>query len=123
MPEVNVLIDGRSYGISCDYGQEARVQQLGRYVDQKIRTVTGGDPNANKSQSIVLASLILADEVFELSERIEKSPLSNPNSQPQTTEPSVVYEGMAPEEEQKITSVIAHLASKVEKLKARAQKA
>ena len=37
MAEVNLTIDGRSYPVACDDGQERRLMQLGSYVEQRMR--------------------------------------------------------------------------------------
>jgi cell division protein ZapA len=113
MAEVNLLIDGRTYGVACDDGQERRVQQLGTYIDQRLREVARGSGAANKAQLMVLTSLLLADEVFDLRQA------ANANTQA----PQVVYQGLTPQDEQEITSAIGQLAARVGKLTARIQKA
>ncbi len=75
MAEVNVIIHGQSYGIACDDGQEARVQELGRYVDQRLREIAGAGAATTESHLLVLAGLVMADEIFEQRDTIEN--LSN----------------------------------------------
>ena len=36
MASVNVTINGRSYQIACDDGQEAHLKRLGSYIDKRI---------------------------------------------------------------------------------------
>ena len=119
MAEVNLLIDGRTYGIACDDGQERRVQQLGSYIDQRLKEVSRGGGAANKAQLMVLTSLLLADEVFDL--RDTMSHAANVNTQ--LPQQEVIYQGLTPQDEQEITSAIGRLAARVEKLTARIQKA
>jgi cell division protein ZapA len=117
MAEVNLLIDGRTYEIACDDGQEHRVQQLGTYIDQRLKEVARGSGTANKAQLMVLTSLLLADEVFDLRDTMSQA--ANANTQvPQ----EVIYEGLTPQDEHVITSAISSLAARVEKLTARIQK-
>lgn len=117
MGEVNVVIDGRSYGIACDAGQEQRVQQLGRYIDQRLKEIANGSGANNKAQLMVLTALLLADEVFDLKEHMSR--VSNANQQPK----QVVYQGLAPAEEKEITEAISKLAAKVETLSKKVKKA
>lgn len=127
MAEVNLTIDGRVYGIACDDGQERRVQQLGNYIDQRLREISHGSGANNKSQLMVLTALLLADEVFDL--RANLTDVSNQNQQLQQQAPAeaaantVVYEGFTPEDETYLTGAIGKLAARVEKLTSRVQRA
>ena len=118
MAEVNLIIDGRGYGIACDDGQEQRVKQLGKYVDDRLRQLTGGGNATNKAQSMVLTSLLLADEVFDLTERLDKSTQQNETV---STDKIITYQGLNPQDEQNITNLIGMMADKVEHLTARAK--
>lgn len=129
MAEVTLTIDGRNYGIACDDGQERRLQQLGAYVDQRLREVSGAGA-ANKAQSMVLASLVLADEVFDLNDRLGKAQqdvessalVSAAGTSASGAAHVIEYQGMAPNEEQNVINLIGQMAAKVEKLTARVQK-
>lgn len=119
MAEVNLTIDGRVYPVACDDGQEARLRQLGSYVDQRMREASVAG-TSNKTQAMVLASLVLADEVFDISEKLAQA---RENAKNMTSQSSVIeYQGMSPNEEQNVINMIGQMASKVEKLTARMQK-
>ena len=66
MAEVTLSINGRDYGISCDDGQEQRVQDLGMYVDSRLRDIAKAGAASNESHLLVLTSIMLADEIFDL---------------------------------------------------------
>lgn len=70
MAEVNVSIHGKPYGISCDDGQEARVLEVGKYVDARARDISTAGAASNENHLLVLTALVLADEVKELNESI-----------------------------------------------------
>lgn len=130
MGEVNVIIDGKSYAIGCDPGQEQRVQQLGRYVDQRLAQIANGSGATNKAQLMVLTALLLADEVFELKDNLAHAANTNrelqaeqPQQPPAQIVEQIVYEGLDPEEEAEIAGAISKLAAKVENLSRRVQKA
>lgn len=122
MAEVNLTIDGRTYPVACDDGQERRLLQLGSYVDQRMReaSVSG---TSNKTQAMVLASLVLADEVFDMNDRLSQAHDAIKNA-PQASESvtKIEYQGLSPNEEQNVINLIGQMAAKVEKLTARVQK-
>jgi cell division protein ZapA len=60
---VEIAINGRTYTVACDEGQEDRVRELGAYVDEKLKSLGGG--GASEAQLLVLTSLVLADELIE----------------------------------------------------------
>lgn len=117
MAEVNIIVDGRTYSVACDDGEERRLLQLGSYVDQRMRQV-GVAGTTNKTQAMVLASLVLADEVFDLNEKISEVQ----NQSLQSTASKIEYQGLSPNEEQNVINLIEQMAAKVEKLTARVQR-
>ncbi|WP_207476733.1 cell division protein ZapA [Arenibaculum pallidiluteum] len=67
MPRVDVTLNGRTYSVACEEGQENRVRELGRHVEGKLRQVLSrGAGGANEPQLLVLAALMVADELFDL---------------------------------------------------------
>lgn len=82
MPNINVNINGRSFSVACQDGEESRVQELANYVDEKTRIITRSGIAISENQVLMLTSLLLADEVksgdtnslneVEILEKIEK---------------------------------------------------
>jgi cell division protein ZapA len=68
MSDVNVLIHGRSYGVSCDDGQEKRVRELGQYIDKRVTEIASSGVVIAEAHLLVLACLVMADELFEVRE-------------------------------------------------------
>lgn len=71
MSEVSLMIHGRSYGVGCDDGQEKRVRELGQYIDKKVKEISGAGGAATEAHLLVLACLVMADELFETREGIQ----------------------------------------------------
>ena len=71
MSTVTINVNGRDYEIACDPGQESRVQELGSYVDENIRKIAGSGAVGGDIHLYVLTSLLMADEVYELRERLQ----------------------------------------------------
>ena len=138
MGDITLQIDGRSYPVACDDGQEDRVFHLGGYVDQRIKEVSDAAAGS-KSQAMMLTSLLLADEVFDLKEQMNSFAQANAQLQsqlqqqaqafqqsqvaaPSPIEPQVIaYEGLDPADEQEIASLISRMTDRVEKLRFRVQ--
>lgn len=121
MAEVNLTIDGRTYPVACDDGQERRLLQLGSYVDQRMREASVAG-SANKTQAMVLASLMLADEVFDVSEKLANAQDAVQNTAPATASTKIEYQGLSPNDEQNVINLIGQMAAKVEKLTSRVQR-
>jgi cell division protein ZapA len=65
MAQVEVTVNGRSYMVACDDGQEAHVVRLGRYVDQKVQTLVKTVGQVGDARLLLMASLIVADELVD----------------------------------------------------------
>ncbi len=76
MAQVQVMINGRYYAVACDDGQEAHVERLGRYLEQKVSTLVQSVGQVGDARLLLMAGLIIADE---LSERVETPPPSASN--------------------------------------------
>jgi cell division protein ZapA len=64
---VDININGRIYAVACDEGQEARVADLAKTIDTRVRLLAGQGPVGaiGESHLLVLAGLMLADELTE----------------------------------------------------------
>lgn len=70
MGEVTITINGHSYGIFCDNGQEQRVVDLSNHVDRKMRDIARAGAANNESHLLVLTAIMLADEAFDLRDNL-----------------------------------------------------
>ena len=65
MPQVSVQINGRSYQIACDEGQEAHLARLGSYIDNRVRELVAAVGQVGDARLLVMVSLLLADELSD----------------------------------------------------------
>ena len=70
MAQVAVVINGRSYRVSCDEGQEERVLELGRHVDGLVADLVERVGQVGEMQLLVMASILLADELEDAGRRL-----------------------------------------------------
>lgn len=74
MAEVKIFINGRSYDIACDAGQEGRIVDLATYIDQKLQQISRSGSSHNDAHLMVLTALVLADELFDERCSVTSSP-------------------------------------------------
>jgi cell division protein ZapA len=65
MPQVSISINGRSYPVACDEGEEDRIRDLARLIDGKVAGFARQVGQAGEARLLVLAALVLADELTE----------------------------------------------------------
>lgn len=66
MAEVTIEVGGRRYDVTCRDGEEPQLRRLAMVVDQKAEQARAAVGNANESRLLLLAALLLADEVHDL---------------------------------------------------------
>jgi len=66
LARVSVTINKQSYEIACEQGQEQSVLALASSVDEKVSQLVGSLGHVGESRSLVMAALLMADEIQEL---------------------------------------------------------
>ena len=104
MAQVSITINGRSYPVACDEGEEVRIRELARNIDSKVSAFARQVGQAGEARLLVLAALVLADEVAEVTEA-----LRNVSSRPPVPAP----------EEAALAAGVEKLAARIEAVAAR----
>lgn len=97
---VSIKINGQSYSIACEAGQEDRVKSLGEYINKRVTDISSSGASLSEAQLMVLSSLVLADEIFELRDENERLKLTAEQSDP--VQESSNQECISPEELEKV---------------------
>ena len=71
MPEITVNINDQDYAIVCDPGEEDHLKGLSARIDFKVRELTERFGKIGETRLMVMASLLIADEIHELNKRID----------------------------------------------------
>lgn len=66
-----VTIYGKEYNVNCDPGQERRLEEIVRFVEEQMGRVAGGVGNTTESRLLMLTCLHLADQLLDLRRRAE----------------------------------------------------
>lgn len=70
MPQVNVTIAGKAYRMACGEGEEQHLAGLAELYDGKITEMRQAFGEIGDMRLHVMAALMVADEVFELKQRV-----------------------------------------------------
>ncbi|MCW5700676.1 MAG: cell division protein ZapA [Rhodospirillales bacterium] len=71
MGQVAVTVNGRSYEIACDDGQEEHLVHLARDIDNRVRGLARSVGKVDETRLLLMASLLVADELSEAYAQID----------------------------------------------------
>ena len=66
MAQVDVSVNGQSYRIACEDGQEDRLVDLAAMVDEKVIGLVNQIGQVGSNRLLVMAALVIADELVDL---------------------------------------------------------
>jgi cell division protein ZapA len=72
MATINVEVNGRTYVVGCEDGQEEHVRTLARQFDKQVRDVAVQVGGAGELRLFLLAALTTADELAETRTRLDR---------------------------------------------------
>ena len=72
MAQVDIQVNGREYRVTCDNGQEKRLQQLAAYFDTQVSALSGDLGQIGDARLMLLAALTVCDKMFEARSRVEE---------------------------------------------------
>ncbi len=104
MAQVDVSVNGQSYRIACEDGQEDRLVDLAAMVDEKVLGLVNQIGQVGSNRLLVMAALIIADELVDLKNEAVSSQELKDNTNQQDTVLAL----------QEITKRIENIADQVE---------
>ena len=104
MAQVDVSVNGQSYRIACEDGQEDRLVDLAAMVDEKVIGLVNQIGQVGSNRLLVMAALIIADELVDLKNEAGSSQELGDNTNQQDTVLAL----------QEITKRIENIADQVE---------
>lgn len=66
MAQVTIRINGFAYTVGCEDGQEEHLGQMAAEIEQRITSIKTIGGQSGEARLLMLASLLLADELFDL---------------------------------------------------------
>jgi cell division protein ZapA len=88
MAQVSVRINGRHYQVACEDGQEAHLQKLAAYIDDRVAELVRDVGQVGDARLLVMSSLLIADELADAYDELEE--LRGVNTVPPPPDPETV---------------------------------
>jgi cell division protein ZapA len=70
--QVTIRINGYAYTVGCDDGQEPHLQLMAAAVEDRINSIKSLGGQSGEARLLVLASLLMADELHDQSAVLER---------------------------------------------------
>ena len=77
MAQVDVTVNNQNFLIACEDGQEDRLLDLSKIVDDKVVELAAQVGQLGQTRLLVMAALVIADELVDLRETVEQRPVQN----------------------------------------------
>lgn len=73
MGQVSVTLNGRTYRLECGDGEEPHLIELAEYIGSHVDTMRGKFGQVGDDRLILMASLVVADELWDLRRQLQES--------------------------------------------------
>ena len=73
LAQVTVRINGYAYTVGCEDGQEQHLQAMAEQVEKRIDSIKALGSNSGEARLLVLASLLMADEIHDLRTELDSA--------------------------------------------------
>jgi cell division protein ZapA len=71
MAQVTLRINGYAYTVGCKDGEEKHLEAMGAEVSRRIEGVRAAAGPSGESRMLVMAALLMADDLFETRTRLQ----------------------------------------------------
>ncbi len=72
MADVDIIINNRTYRISCKDGEEDRIKLLASKIDNEVKLLAGKIGQLGEARMILLAALVLLDKFDDNQDKMEE---------------------------------------------------
>lgn len=73
MAQVTIEVNGRTYVVGCEDGQEAHLIQLASLFDRQVREVGQEVGQLGETRLFLMGALLLADELYDTQGRLARA--------------------------------------------------
>ncbi len=82
MAQVTVRINGYAYTVGCQDGEEQHLEAMAGEVDRRIESVRAVAGPSGEARMLVMASLLMADDLFEMNQALKSAQTGEVAGQP-----------------------------------------
>ena len=72
MAQVTVKVNGYTYTVGCEDGQESHLEAMAAQVDSRVESIKALGGNSGESRLLLLVALLMADEVHDLRAEVDE---------------------------------------------------
>lgn len=72
MSQVELVINGRSYNVTCDDGQEEHLEKLGGFLSSRVEELVASIGQVGEARLMLMAGLMVADELSDAYGELEQ---------------------------------------------------
>ena len=80
MAQVTVKINGYTYTVGCEDGQEEHLNAMSAQVESRVESIKALGSQSGEARLLVLASLLMADELHDLRAEVERARAASPGA-------------------------------------------
>ena len=88
MAQVTLRINGYAYTLGCQDGEEDHLQAMAAEVDRRIDSVKASAGPSGEARMLVIAALLMADDVHEMRQKLAAAEAGAANPAPAVAAPS-----------------------------------
>lgn len=82
MAQVTLRINGYAYTVGCKDGEEQHLQQMAEEVERRIEGIRSAIGQSGESRMLVMAALMMADDLYEAERRLQAGPAGAVTARP-----------------------------------------
>ncbi len=71
MPQVTLKMNGYTYTVGCEDGQEAHLLSMASQVESRINSIKALGGQSGESRLLALAALLMADELHDMKAELD----------------------------------------------------
>jgi cell division protein ZapA len=79
MAQVTLRINGYAYTVGCKDGEEQHLISMGNEVERRIDSIKAAAGQSGEARMLVMAALLMADDLFEMQRRLDEKPTADGN--------------------------------------------
>jgi cell division protein ZapA len=71
MAHVDISVNGRSYTLTCEAGEEEHLRELAAHVDRKVTTLSQSFGQIGDARLLLMAALLMTEEHFATVQQLD----------------------------------------------------
>lgn len=82
MAQVTIRINGYTYIVGCEDGQEAHLERMAAEIEQRVNSIKAIGGQSGEARLLMLAALLLADELHDTRTTLAAAPQPGATADP-----------------------------------------